>query len=167
MRKIYSWIGVICMSGLVWSCQPKQENSTYYVQINENDKKTTEKKSFEKWQIEDSSKIINFPSGLKYYAVNEGNGNSPQVGQSVLVHYHGVLSDGTTFDSSFERGTPFETVIGKGQVIRGWDEGIPKMKVGGKAILIIPPELGYGDQPMGSIPPNSTLVFYVELLGIK
>jgi|YNPMSStandDraft_2_1061718.scaffolds.fasta_scaffold02524_1 peptidylprolyl isomerase len=158
--KFFIFIGIFLIG-----CQKKVEQS-YYSPIENNSSQTTN--SFKPWQIEDSSKIITTPSGLKYYIIKEGTGNSPQPGQSVLVHYHGTLTDGTTFDSSFERGSPFETVIGKGQVIQGWDEGIPKMKVGGQAILIIPPHLGYGDKPMGDkIPANATLIFYVELLGIK
>ncbi len=164
MKKIIT----ICLVGFyIMSCQKKTEQ-TYYTPIENTNNSTESKSSFTPWQIEDSSKIIVTPSGLKYYIVKEGTGNNPMPGQSVLVHYHGTLTNGNTFDSSFERGTPFETVIGKGQVIQGWDEGIPKLKVGGQAILIIPPSIGYGDQAMGDkIPANSTLIFYVELLGIK
>lgn len=164
MKKIIT----ICLLGFcIIGCQKKTEQ-TYYTPIENIQSNTENKNTFTPWQIEDSSKIITTPSGLKYYIVKEGTGNHPQPGQTVLVHYHGTLTDGKTFDSSFERGSPFETVIGKGQVIQGWDEGIPKLKVGGQAILIIPPNIGYGDQPMGDkIPANSTLIFYVELLGIK
>lgn len=164
MKKV---IAVGLLGVLVMSCQKKTEQ-TYYTPIEKSTTITESKTVFTPWQIEDSSKIITTPSGLKYYIVKEGTGNQPTPGQSVLVHYHGTLTDGKTFDSSFERGTPFETVIGKGQVIQGWDEGIPKLKVGGRAIFIIPPHIGYGDQAMGDkIPANSTLIFYVELLGIK
>ncbi len=164
MKKIIT----ICLVGFyVISCQKKTEQ-TYYTPIENTSTSTETKSSFIPWQIKDSSKIVTTPSGLKYYIVKEGSGNNPMPGQSVLVHYHGTLTNGNTFDSSFERGAPFETVIGKGQVIQGWDEGIPKLKVGGQAILIIPPNIGYGDQAMGDkIPANSTLIFYVELLGIK
>lgn len=158
----------ICLlSFWIISCQKKSEQ-TYYTPIENHSNQNESKVVFTPWQIEDSSKIITTPSGLKYYMVKEGTGNHPTPGQSVLVHYHGTLTDGKVFDSSYERGTPFETVIGKGQVIQGWDEGIPKLKVGGQAIFIIPPHIGYGDQAMGDkIPANSTLIFYVELLGIK
>ena len=113
----------------------------------------------------DSTQIKTTSSGLKYYMVAEGTGNLPKKDDKVIVNYHGMLLDGTVFDSSFQRGQPFEFQVGSGQVIKGWDEGIPLCKVGGKIVLIVPPELGYGDQNMGSIPPRSTLVFDVEVLG--
>jgi len=97
-----------------------------------------------------------------------GTGKEVKKGDTVEIKYTGTLTDGTVFDSTDKHGgTPFETQIGVGQVIKGWDEGIPGMKVGGKRKLIIPPSLGYGDQAAGSIPPNSTLIFQVELVGIK
>lgn len=107
-------------------------------------------------------------SGLQYEELLEGNGASPQAGQLVSVHYTGWLTDGTKFDSSVDRGQPFQFSIGQGQVIRGWDEGVLTMKIGGKRKLTIPPELGYGPRGAGGvIPPNATLVFEVELLGVS
>ena len=107
-------------------------------------------------------------SGLKIEKLTEGTGNAPRVGDTVRVHYTGWLTDGTKFDSSVDRGQPFEFALGRGQVIRGWDEGVATMKVGDKVRLTIPPELGYGARGAGGvIPPNATLVFEVELLGIK
>jgi peptidylprolyl isomerase len=107
-------------------------------------------------------------SGLKYYDVEEGTGDSPKNGQSASVHYTGWLEDGTMFDSSLVRGQPFSFAVGVGQVIPGWDEGVASMKVGGKRQLIIPAKLGYGEQGAGGvIPPNATLIFEVELLGVK
>ncbi|MCS7188358.1 MAG: FKBP-type peptidyl-prolyl cis-trans isomerase [Bacteroidia bacterium] len=120
-------------------------------------------KPFEPYPI-DSTKIDSLPSGLKIFVKEKGAGNLPQVGQQVVVHYHGMLLNGQKFDSSYERGRPFEFTLGQGQVIKGWDEGIAKLPVGSKAVLIVPPHLGYGDRDMGSIPPNSTLIFYVEIL---
>jgi len=96
-----------------------------------------------------------------------GTGAEVESGDTVVMHYKGTLEDGTQFDSSYDRGEPFETQIGVGKVIQGWDQGVPGMKVGGKRKLTIPSELGYGEQGQGSIPPNSTLIFEVELLEVK
>ncbi|MBI2068233.1 MAG: FKBP-type peptidyl-prolyl cis-trans isomerase [Deltaproteobacteria bacterium] len=105
-------------------------------------------------------------SGLKYIVLKEGTGVSPQPGQTITVHYTGWLTDGTKFDSSVDRGTPFQFQVGMGHVIKGWDEGVLMMKVGEKRKLIIPPQLGYGERGAGGvIPSNATLVFEVELLG--
>jgi peptidylprolyl isomerase len=107
-------------------------------------------------------------SGLIYEDAVVGEGDSPSKGQTVVVHYTGRLTDGTKFDSSVDRGQPFQFSIGVGQVIKGWDEGVISMKVGGKRTLTIPSELGYGARGAGGvIPPNATLVFDVELLQIK
>jgi peptidylprolyl isomerase len=112
--------------------------------------------------------IITTPSGLKYVEIQEGTGETPQTGQTVKVHYTGTLEDGTKFDSSRDRGQPFKFNIGRGQVIKGWDEGLSTMKVGGRRKLIIPSELGYGARGAGGvIPPYSTLIFDVELLGVN
>ncbi len=97
----------------------------------------------------------------------EGTGASPQPGQKVIVHYTGWLTNGTKFDSSVDRNQPFSFPLGMGRVIRGWDEGVATMKVGGKRKLTIPPEMGYGARGAGGvIPPNSTLIFEVELLDL-
>ena len=110
---------------------------------------------------------ITTASGLKYSDYTVGSGPSPTAGKKVRVHYTGTLADGTKFDSSVDRQQPFEFVIGVGQVIKGWDEGVMTMKPGGRRKLIIPPNLGYGASGSGKIPPNSTLYFDVELLGVN
>lgn len=105
-------------------------------------------------------------SGLKIEDIKLGDGAEAKAGQSVSVHYTGTLVDGTKFDSSKDRGEPFVFDLGAGQVIKGWDQGVAGMKVGGIRKLTIPPELGYGSREIGPIPANSTLIFEVELLGV-
>lgn len=107
-------------------------------------------------------------SGLQYIDIERGTGEAPDPGSTIVVHYTGWLEDGTKFDSSVDRGEPFEFVIGVGQVIPGWDQGVATMQEGGKRRLIIPPDLAYGEAGAGGvIPPNATLIFDVELLEIR
>ena len=117
-------------------------------------------------------KTMTTASGLQIADTKVGTGAQPQTGQTCVMHYTGWLynngTKGAKFDSSLDRGEPFEFAIGQGQVIKGWDEGVATMKVGGKRTLIIPPQLGYGARGAGGvIPPNATLIFDVELLGVK
>jgi FKBP-type peptidyl-prolyl cis-trans isomerase len=118
------------------------------------------------------NQVIEMPNGLKYTDIKIGDGATATPGSKVSVHYTGWLynngTKGTKFDSSVDRGKPFQFTLGAHQVIAGWDEGVAGMKVGGKRTLIIPPELGYGARGAGGvIPPNATLMFDVELLGVQ
>jgi peptidylprolyl isomerase len=117
--------------------------------------------------ISKSPKIVTTPSGLKYTILKAGKGATAKTGQTVVVHYTGTLPNGKKFDSSRDRGQPFSFILGKGQVIAGWDEALSTMKVGERRKLTIPPKLGYGVAGAGNvIPPNATLIFDVELLKI-
>lgn len=115
-----------------------------------------------------AGRVAMTPSGAKIEFTKEGNGPLPESGQTVVVHYTGQLQNGTKFDSSRDRGQPFSFRLGAGQVIRGWDEALAMMKVGSRAMVTIPPELGYGTRGAGGvIPPNATLLFDVELIEVK
>ena len=119
-----------------------------------------------------AGKKMTTPSGLQIEDTKAGTGATPKTGQTCVMHYTGWLYEngakGKKFDSSVDRGEPFEFPIGAGRVIKGWDEGVATMQVGGKRTLIIPPALGYGARGAGGvIPPNATLLFEVELLGVK
>lgn len=154
-------------ASLLTSCgdEKKQSTSTQTVVAAEqkpvNPVKETPKMTTE------TETIITNKSGLKYIERNIGTGAVAEKGKMVSVHYVGTLEDGTKFDSSLDRKEPIEFKLGVGQVIPGWDEGISGMKIGGKRKLIIPADLGYGSRRAGSIPPNSVLLFEVELVGVK
>jgi FKBP-type peptidyl-prolyl cis-trans isomerase len=114
------------------------------------------------------AQVVSTPSGLQYVDLVTGNGKMAKTGDMAVVHYTGWLKDGTKFDSSKDRNKPFQFSLGAGRVIKGWDEGVVGMKIGGKRKLIIPPELGYGARGAGrAIPPNATLTFEVELLDLR
>jgi FKBP-type peptidyl-prolyl cis-trans isomerase len=116
----------------------------------------------------ESNQEVTTPSGLKYVDQTVGTGDVAAVGKNVSVHYTGWLENGKKFDSSVDRGQPFSFPLGAGRVIKGWDEGVQGMKVGGKRKLTIPSDLGYGSRGAGGvIPPNATLIFDVELLGVR
>jgi len=110
---------------------------------------------------------VKTPSGLIYLITQKGTGRLPKVGETVVVHYTGTLTNGVKFDSSRDSGRPYAFPLGKGQVIKGWDEGIGKLHVGDQAIFVVPSSLGYGPRGRGPIPANATMVFIVELVEIK
>jgi peptidylprolyl isomerase len=122
-------------------------------------------------KAEPQAPTFNFASGLRVSDIKVGTGAGPKPGQTCVMHYTGWLyqngQKGAKFDSSVDRGKPFEFPLGRGAVIKGWDEGVASMKVGGRRTLIIPPDLGYGSVGAGSIPPFATLIFEVELLAVK
>ena len=121
--------------------------------------------------VDPKATVFSYASGLKVADIKVGTGAYPKAGQTCVMHYTGWLyqngQKGAKFDSSVDRGKPFEFPIGQGKVIRGWDEGVGTMKVGGKRTLIIPPDLAYGNMGQGTIPPHATLIFEVELLAVK
>lgn len=124
--------------------------------------------AFEAWVAKNYPKAVKGPNGMYYVITQQGTGAKPQAGQTVIAHYTGKFNDGKKFDSSVDRGTPFEFKIGQGQVIKGWDEGFALLQIGTKATLLLPYTMAYGEQGYpGAIPPKATLVFDVELLGVK
>lgn len=125
-------------------------------------------KSSQSTKDDNKPQYITTPSGLQYIDIKEGTGDIPTIGQKVIVHYVSSLENGTKFDSSRERNKPYKFTVGANEVIKGWDEGVQTMRVGGIRKLIIPPELAWGSRSMGDeIPPNSTIIIEVELLGIE
>ncbi len=115
-----------------------------------------------------SGDVTRTPSGLEVHEIERGFGDVARAGKTVSVHYTGYLENGTKFDSSLDRGEPFTFALGAGKVIRGWDEGLVGMKVGGRRKLVIPPDLAYGKKGAGRlIPPDATLVFDVELMSVQ
>lgn len=128
---------------------------------------SVEKQNTNKQTQVDNNENTPAPAQVQVKDVAVGTGAEAVVGKTVTVHYTGVFADGKKFDSSRDRGTPFSFTLGAGMVIKGWDIGVQGMKVGGKRILVVPPELGYGAKDYGPIPGNSILIFEVELLGVK
>ena len=114
-----------------------------------------------------SRSAVTTSSGLTYIVTRHGEGRLPRTGDNVMVQYTGLLTSGSMFDSSLDKGQPYVFELGAGHVIKGWDEGIAKLHVGDQATFIVPPTLGYGEEGRGPIPPNATLIFIVELVGIK
>ena len=115
-----------------------------------------------------TSAAVTTPTGLTYLITRRGTGRQPKAGEMVFVHYTGTLTDGTKFDSSRDRGEPISFPLGQGRVIKGWDEALAQLHVGDQAVLIIPPQLGYGARGAGGvIPPDATLVFVIELVEVR
>ncbi|MCU1290645.1 MAG: peptidylprolyl isomerase [Acidobacteria bacterium] len=114
------------------------------------------------------SASVTTPSGLTYVVTQAGTGAQLKAGDTVIVHYTGLLTNGVKFDSSLDRNTPFSFPLGAGRVIKGWDEGLQKLRIGDRATFFIPPDLGYGARGAGGvIPPNATLIFIVEVVGVE
>ena len=151
---------MLFISLVIIGCNKNEEDKLSNTDINQNDENN-------KKEVAMTNKEIATESGLKYIDIALGDGAMPETGDKVVVHYTGTLEDGTKFDSSRDRNRPFEFPLGMGRVIKGWDEGLASMRIGGKRQLIIPANLGYGDRATGKIPANSTLIFDVELIDIK
>lgn len=172
MREIFISVGVmlVCVLILIVAQFRGPQNSAFadeIAKITPEIATVTENNNLIASNTMSNDNVVTTPSGLKYIDLQEGTGASPKTGQKVVVHYTGTLEDGTKFDSSRDSGQPLSFKIGVGQVIKGWDEGVGTMKVGGRRQLIIPPELGYGARGAGGvIPPNATLIFDVELIKI-
>lgn len=162
MNKILALAGLIAMTSVAFAQQnkPKPKPKQQPKKTTTAAAKSTEPKN--KLNVEYTT-----ASGLKYKITQKGTGAKATPGSTVSVHYVGTLQDGTKFDSSRDRGQPFSFPLGAGRVIKGWDEGIALLQVGDKAILTIPPAIGYGPNAMGPIPANSTLIFEVELMDVK
>jgi len=147
--------------------EPEEEATAEQATVEEVEEPAEGDIPFEKYAGASQDEIQSTSSGLEYVIISEGDGEIPEAGQVVTVHYTGWLEDGTEFDSSRGRGEPFQFALGQGMVIAGWDEGIALMPVGTRAQLIIPSDLAYGEAGRPGIPPDSTLVFDVELLAIQ
>lgn len=170
MKKIFNILYVSLFVILAFTVQTYASNDFTLVSA----KHTKKAKKSNKINKKGNHKMVTTKTGLQYEDIKVGTGSSPKVGDMVTVHYVGTFEDGKKFDSSRDRGTPFKFRLGVGQVIPGWDEGVATMKIGGQRKLVVPGKLGYGprgiqDRRTGQyvIPPNATLVFDVELLGIN
>ncbi|MDH7602805.1 MAG: FKBP-type peptidyl-prolyl cis-trans isomerase [Armatimonadota bacterium] len=172
MKRRSYWLVLLLLPALFAGCSRKLEQTTATQVHSPPDKPTpvstapkSDKQSLAK--AVDLRKFKTTASGVKYHDLRVGRGALAEPNCRVTVHYKGWLKDGTLFDSSLTRGEPYTFTLGTGEVIRGWDEGIRGMRVGGVRQLIVPPKLGYGGKAVGRIPPNSTLYFEVQLLAVS
>lgn len=157
-------VGIVTF-GIVYVLNYKNKNTSFYQTT---DTTSTKEVVAESSPVSNNKKMQGDVTELKIEDITVGTGAEAVAGKEISVHYTGTLTNGTKFDSSKDRGTPFEFTLGAGQVIQGWDQGFAGMKVGGKRKLVIPPNMGYGAQGAGGvIPPNATLIFEVELLDVK
>lgn len=164
-KNVFIFVVVIILVGIaVWLFVGKIKNNSPESVSNSNS-------SLSKTVSDDGSegKLMEMENGLRFRDIIVGSGREINDGDTAVVNYVGTLASGVKFDSSYDRGQTFEFTLGAGEVIAGWDVGVKGMKVGGKRLLVIPPQLGYGDNEIGdgAIPANSTLVFEVELVGVK
>ena len=159
MKNLLLVLGVICAVIFAFGCKAKMPEPVEIPPIDLSEPAEVKEEPKEEVKAE--------VDGLKIEDVSVGSGEAVKEGATVKVHYTGMLKDGKVFDSSKERGEPFSFTVGEGRVIEGWEKGLIGMKKGGKRILTIPPELGYGDRDLGDIPPNSTLIFEIELLDFE
>jgi peptidylprolyl isomerase len=156
---------LVCAMLLVLTTPPWLPRTTAVASTPQQQTRTSKKKR--KPVARRATLIKTLPSGLSYIITRRGEGRLPAAGEKVQVNYTGLLSSGVKFDSSYDRGRPFTFPLGKGAVIKGWDEGVARLHVGDQATFIIPPKIGYGEKGRGPIPPNATLIFVVELMGIE
>ena len=161
MRKIlhlssYLVISLLLLNGCAKSEKSVQKENTSSIEP-----------AFAGYAIPDSSAIVTYPNGLRIYKVFEGPGQFPRDGMNIRMNYHGLLKNGFVFDSTYLRDEPFEFRLGQNSIITGISEAVKKMRLGSKAVIMVPPSLGYGDGEDGpaNIPANSSLIFHIELLG--
>jgi len=157
MKRFMSIVGFLVIAGVATAANTSTDSAAAQAS-------TPKRITVSSKKVSKAPDTVTTTSGLKYIVTKKGNGEKPKSGVMVKVNYTGKFTDGKVFDSSIPRGTPFEFIVGAGRVIKGWDEAVLTMSKGEKRTLIIPPALAYGPDGMGPIPPNSTLIFDVELL---
>jgi FKBP-type peptidyl-prolyl cis-trans isomerase FkpA len=159
---------LLILSLIVLGCGGKKQTDQSGTDAGKAEGQTEERAKSPDMPTESSAPVVTTEGGVQVQDIKEGTGDMAEAGKSVSVHYTGWLIDGKKFDSSIDRNSPFSFKLGTGQVIKGWDEGVAGMKVGGIRKLTIPPDMGYGDKGAGGrIPPGATLIFQVDLLEVK